>query len=114
MEVTFAIYGTRSTPAGLHEFSSYQCPHCEKTDTTYAVIYSMYFHIFWIPFFPDDKQMIATCSECSFTRGTEKFGPKLFEQCKGLTKKYRHPWWTSSLTILLLAVILAIILNAVV
>jgi zinc-ribbon family len=105
MEITFIIYGKKRTPIGLYEFDSYQCPQCEKVNTTYAVIYSMYFHIFWIPFFPDHKLTVATCSECSFIRGTEKFGPNLLEQSKGLTKKYR--------LLLLLTVILTIIIDAI-
>lgn len=109
----FIIYGWKQTPVGLHEFDLYECPHCEKMNTTYAVIYSIYFHVFWIPFFPDHKLIITNCSECNFTRGAERFGPNLLEQCKGLTSKYRHPWWTWSLLLLLLTVFLAIIIDAI-
>lgn len=112
MDITFFIYGKKQTPIGLYEFDSYQCPQCENLNTTYAIIYSMYFHVFWIPFFPDEKQAIVKCSECGLTRGEEKFGPKLLEQSKGLTKIYRHPWWTWSITLLLITTILAIIIHA--
>lgn len=111
--MAFIVYGWQKTPIGLDEVECYQCPNCEKLNTTYAFVYSKYFHFFWIPFFPDHKLIITNCSECNFKRGAERFGPILLEQIKGLTRKYRHPWWTWSLLLLLITVFLGIIADSV-
>jgi len=111
--MAFIIYGWRQTPVGLHEFEFYECPNCEKVNTTYAIVYSLYFHFFWIPFFPDHKLIITNCSECNFKRGAERFGPILLEQSKELASKYRHPWWTWFLLLFLLAIVVGIIIDVI-
>jgi hypothetical protein len=106
------IYGINKTSIGIFEPLFYKCPRCEELNTTYIVIYSFYYHIFWIPVFPIRKEPIATCSECGFVRDELKFGPSLIKEFEEKKKEYKHPWWTYLLTLIFLALIITIIIVA--
>lgn len=89
----------------------YKCPRCEELHTTYIVVYSFYYHVFWVPVFPYTKGAIATCSACGFWRDETLFGPMLAQEFEGKKKEYKHPWWTYFFTLLVVfLIILAIVL----
>ena len=104
------IYGKQMTLTGGYDVSSYECPYCQKVGSTSLFLQSWYYHIFWVPFFPFGRQGAALCSECGAKRIETQFGPTLTEGYKLIQHKFRHPWWTYTITILLLLVILSIII----
>jgi hypothetical protein len=105
------IHGSNKKAVGIFEPPFYTCPRCDQLHTTYIVIYSVYFHFFWIPAFPYRKEAIATCSECGFWREEIKFGPMLIKEFEEKKNEYKHPWWAYSLTLLFgLLIVLAIVL----
>jgi MFS-type transporter involved in bile tolerance (Atg22 family) len=106
------IHGKQKTSIGVFEPLIYKCPNCEQLHTTYVVVYSIYFHIFWIPVFPYEKDAMANCTECGFKRPEIKFGPNLIKEFEEKRKNYRHPWWTWLLIIIFLGLILTAILVA--
>ena len=106
------FHGKRKTAIGIFEPLFYKCPNCEQLHSTYIVAYSWYFHIFWVPLFPYEKEFVANCSECGFTRSEIKFGPNLVKELGEKRKDFRHPWWTWSWLILFLGVVLYIIIVA--
>jgi hypothetical protein len=106
----FVIYGKQSTVKGGEEVFLYQCPFCEKVGTTSLYLQSWYYHIFWIPFLPFEKQGKSLCSECGAKRTELQFGPKLLEEYRIIKHKFKHPWWTYTITILLLLLIISIII----
>lgn len=110
--MAFFIHGKQRTSIGLFEPPFYKCPNCNEHNTTYVIVYSFYYHLFWIPIFPFEKDAVANCSECSFTRTEIKFGPDLIKEFNEKRKEYKHPWWLWSLTFFILALILAIIIVA--
>ncbi|HWR32931.1 MAG TPA: hypothetical protein VN451_05375 [Chitinophagaceae bacterium] len=106
------FYGKMKTLIGSYEAFMYECPYCEKTNTTFLSVYSWYYHIFWIPLFPYLKEACALCSACKANRGENKFGPKLVSEFKENKKRFHHPWWTWMWTIIFFAVIVSIIIVA--
>jgi MFS-type transporter involved in bile tolerance (Atg22 family) len=110
--MAFIIYGSRKTSIGIFEPPFYKCPNCGELHTTYIIVYSIYYHIFWIPVFPYQKDAIANCSACSFLRNEIKFGPNLIKEFEEKRKEYKHPWWAWSWVIIFLALILTIIIVA--
>jgi hypothetical protein len=96
----FLIKGKKRTPIGIFSASEYECPYCEEVDMTYVVVYSNYFHFFWIPAFPYGKELVANCSGCSAIRDELKFGPVLINRSLEKKAEYLHPWWTWTWTIL--------------
>jgi zinc-ribbon family len=106
------IYGKLKTSIGIFEPPFYKCPNCDQLHTTYVVVYSWYYHIFWIPVFPFEKDAVANCSECGFTRSEIKFGPGLIKDFEEKRKDYKHPWWAWSWTLIFLALILTIVIIA--
>jgi hypothetical protein len=106
------FFGSRSTLSGTAEVFMYECPFCEKNNSTSLFVYSRYYHVFWIPVFPYSKEAFALCSECKTKRSELKFGPKLVSEYRDCKKRFRHPWWTWSWTIIFISVILAIVIVA--
>jgi len=104
------FFGRNKALIGSFDVFMYECPYCEQMNTTSVVVYSIYYHIFWIPLFPYNKEAIANCSECRFLRNELKFGPKLVEELG--KKKFKHPWWTWSWVIIFFLLILSIIIVA--
>ncbi|MEO7923761.1 MAG: hypothetical protein ABIR30_08780 [Chitinophagaceae bacterium] len=108
----FIFYGKTKTMIDSIDVFMYECPYCEKNNTTILSVYSWYYHIFWIPFFPYLKEGYALCADCKTKRSELQFGPKLLSEYKEHSKKIRHPLWTWSISIILLLLILAIIIDA--
>ncbi len=108
----FIIYGSKKSYIKGYDPFMYKCPYCEEQNTTSINIYSKYYHIFWVPVFPFDKEGIATCNNCDAMRGEEKFGPILTSKFKEVTNKMKHPFYTYTLTALLIFFIVFIIIVA--
>lgn len=110
--MAFVIYGSYKKAIGIFEPPFYKCPNCEEYNTSYIVVYSIYYHMFWIPIFPYEKEAVANCSECGFRRNEIKFGPNLIKEFSEKKKEYKHPWWTYSLVLLFVIIILAAIITS--
>ena len=106
------LFGSRKTLSGTLDAFMYECPYCEKSNTTTLFVYSWYYHIFWIPIFPFSKEAFALCSDCKAKRNELKFGTKLVSEFKENKKMFRHPWWTWTFTIIFIILIVSIIIIA--
>lgn len=106
------IYGWRRKMVGAVDAFLYKCPFCEEINTTTIIVYSKYYHIFWIPIFPFAKEAHASCSSCNASRGDNKFGPELTKQANEIIKRFRHPFYLYMLTILFCLLILMIFIVA--
>lgn len=58
------IYGTRSSHLHSEQLTQEKCPNCDAKGSVYAGIFSRYFHVFWIPFFPIGKSAVTQCQTC--------------------------------------------------
>lgn len=103
------FFGSQKTLSGIHDVFMYECPYCEKNNSTTLFVYSWYYHIFWIPLFPYSKEAHALCTECKTKRNEMKFGPKLVSEFKENKKQFRHPWWTWTIIFFLLILTITIV-----
>lgn len=88
------IHGTKTIVLGIHDPYPLQCPVCKELDSIDITIYGTYFHVWFIPVFPQEKDGYARCQHCDFTIRSVKFNrytKELFQQIK---KKYRFPFYT--------------------
>ena len=106
----FIIYGRKTVNIGYDEFLV-KCPACESSNWADIMVVSSYYHMYWIPIFPYEKEANIICRKCGLKRYEVPFTSKLisnFEEVKG---KFRHPWYTYLGLGILAAVILSIIIS---
>ena len=87
------IYGNQETPIGVEEFLI-RCPSCEAHHCADVMVSSNYYHIYWIPIFPFEKNANIICKKCGLKRYGMSFSPSLisnFAEVKGI---FKHPWFT--------------------
>jgi hypothetical protein len=89
----FIIFGTKEATIGADEFLI-RCPACDKHSYADAMIVSKYFHIYFIPIFPYEKEANIICQECGLRRYNIPFEEGLFSDFKEIKKRFRHPWYT--------------------
>ena len=98
------IYGVRQTPIGLDEFLI-KCPSCETYSWADIMVISHYFHFYFIPFFPTDKNANVICKTCGLKRYEMSFDKKLISNYDEVKGNYRHPWFTYiGLTVIILII----------
>jgi zinc-ribbon family len=87
-------YGTKQVLLGSYDPYPLQCPECKELATIDITIYGDYYHYWYIPIFPYEKDGYAKCSSCDFTINSVKFNrntKELFREIKG---KFRYPFYT--------------------
>lgn len=105
-------YGTKRASIGIHEPYPLQCPNCKQLNTVSYMIYSEYWHFYFIPIFPFEKDGYARCSNCSFHINSIKFNRLTKDEFKDIRKKFRHPFYTYiGITIFLAPIVIAIVLE---
>jgi hypothetical protein len=87
------FYGWRSVATGTEEILV-NCPSCEGATTTDILVYSKYFHIFWIPIFPFEKTAMTICSDCGLKKQGISLDSKSILNSKEIKSNFRHPYWT--------------------
>ena len=106
------ILGQSETIAGMDEFFV-KCPVCEGSTLADVMVTSKYFHIFWIPIFPVDKDANIICKTCGVKRFGLDFNEKLIgDQYSDAKAKFRHPWFTYLGVTLFSLCILAVIIES--
>ncbi|MDP4262869.1 MAG: zinc-ribbon domain-containing protein [Bacteroidota bacterium] len=88
------IYGTNRARLGLYEPSPFQCPQCKELDTIDIIMYGDYFHFWYIPIFPYEKDGYAKCSNCGFTINSIKFNRNTKDLFQEIKRKFRYPFYT--------------------
>jgi ribosomal protein L37AE/L43A len=106
------IFGSRKAKIGSYDVFMYQCPFCEQNNSTRITVLCIYYHIFFIPFFPYAKDAIANCNNCNASMKEINFGPKLIEEFRETKKNFKYPWWTWLWVIIFLLLILTIFIVA--
>ncbi len=104
------LFGKRKTLSGTSDVFMYECPYCGENNTTIFFVYTWYIHMFWIPILPISNEGHALCSACKASRDELRFGPKLVAEYKEHKNRFRDPWWTWSLTIGVIVLVLAVII----
>lgn len=70
------------------------CSKCGTQCNMILNIYQVYYHVFWIPFFPKEKTGVAHCLHCNNITQKEDFTKEMFESLELLKRKSKTPIWT--------------------
>lgn len=89
----FVIYGESSMNIAKGEEMTH-CPYCGCDSTADVFVYGKYFHVFWLPFFPINKDVDLTCHRCGGKRIGPVFKKSLFKYPKHLSMSYRYRWYS--------------------
>lgn len=70
------------------------CPSCECDHWADVMVISNYYHFYYVPIFPIDKEANVICKKCGCKRYGTSFGKKLLSNYDEVKRFYRHPWYT--------------------
>ena len=91
--MAFLIYGSKRATIGYDEFLV-KCPSCEGHSWADGSVYANYYHIFWIPIFPYEKEVFLICQKCGLRRYEVPFTPDFIGDFDNVKRKFRYPWYT--------------------
>jgi zinc-ribbon family len=109
--MAFIFYGVRKATIGLDEFLV-KCPSCEADSFADIMITSNYYHIYFVPIFPFEKEANMICQKCGLRRYDVPFNARTFKNYQEIKGKFRHPWYTYFFAGVMSLIILLIILFA--
>jgi hypothetical protein len=87
-------YGTKKILIGVYDPFPFQCPECKKLGTVDIAIYCEYYHFWYIPIFPHEKDGSAKCSNCDLKINSVKFNKNTKELFQQIKRKFRYPFYT--------------------
>ena len=107
-------YGTKRVTLGIHDPFPFQCPNCKQINTVEYAIYGEYYHFWYIPVFPFEKDGYAKCSHCDFRINSLKYNKLTEEDFRQVKKKLKYPFYTyTGAAIFLFPILVAIVLSLV-
>jgi len=87
------IYGRNASKIGELNIQNSTCPHCENTGTQHISVFGKYAHIYWIPFFPLGKEVVAECVHCKRTISQKDFPSSLKNKYEDHKNQIKRPIW---------------------
>ena len=107
----FIYYGVRKATIGLDEFLI-KCPSCEADSFADVMITSNYYHIYFVPMFPFEKEANTICQKCGLRSYDVPFNKRTFKNYYEVKSKFRHPWYTYFFTgLMVLIIIISVIIS---
>ena len=106
------IYGVQQTPIGLDEFLI-KCPSCETYSWADTMVVSHYFQIYFVPFFPTEKDANVICKTCGLKRYAMSFDQNLISHYNEVKRNYRHPWFTYIGLAVVVLIVVSIVVAAI-
>ena len=106
------IFGHKKTPIDFDEFLV-KCPTCEFHSWADIMVLSVYFHFYWIPIFPFDKEANIICKKCGLKRYGRSFDSSLINNYNEIKDRFHHPWFTYSGAAFLTLIFIVIILSSI-
>lgn len=107
------FFGVKEVPIGIDEFLV-KCPSCEGHSLADILVISKYFHFFWIPFFPIEKDANVICKTCGLRRYGMIFDSNLINNYNEVKGKFKHPWFTYIGSAVFILIFVSIILASIV
>jgi len=105
------IHGVKKATIGIDEFMV-KCPSCEVDCFADIMITSNYYHFWFIPMFPFEKEANIVCQRCGLRRYNVPFNSRTFKNYAEVKHKFRHPWYTYFATAFVaLMVLIAIVVS---
>lgn len=87
------IYGRKASKIAELNIQNSTCPHCENTGTQHISVFGKYAHIYWIPFFPLGKEVVAECAHCKRTISQKEFSSNLKTRYEEQKDQVKRPIW---------------------
>lgn len=101
----FITYGVQQANIGMDELMM-KCPSCEADNFADVMITTNYYHIYYIPIAPFEKEATIICQKCGLRRYHVPFGPKFFKNYYEIKSKFRHPIYTYFVLLFIASLIL--------
>lgn len=106
-------FGKYQRLLGIHEPFEFQCPNCKEIGSISYAFQAEYFHIWYIPVFPIEKDGFARCSHCTYKIDSLKFNRATRDDFKEMSRQFRYPLYMyTGLIIIIAPILLAILLEA--
>lgn len=102
------FFGVNEVPIGIDE-NLVRCPSCEGYNLADIMVISKYFHFFWIPIFPMEKDLNVICKTCGLKRYGMNFDSNIISNYNEIKAKFKHPWFTYIGTTIFLLIFISII-----
>jgi hypothetical protein len=104
------IVGTKQIPIDTENLLL-NCPSCNSHQFSDILVSSKYFHFYYLPVIPVDKDAYSICNKCGYQRSFE-FSRKFRLENSIQAKKFRHPMYTyAGILIFIILIIVMIIAN---
>jgi len=107
--MAIVLFGEKEILIAADEFLIY-CPCCERHSWADILVVSHYFHFYYMPFFPINKDSNIVCKTCGMRRYDVSFNHKLVANYNEIKNLYRHPWFTYIGLSIIIAVVCTIII----
>lgn len=108
--MTVIIFGIKETAIDIDEYLV-RCPSCEGYSLADVMVMSKYYHFYWMPFFPTEKDANVICKSCGLKRDGMAFNSDLINNYNEVKRKYRHPWFTYIGSSIMILIFIAILLS---
>ena len=104
------FFGTSERPIDVDEFFI-KCASCETHSWADIMVLSKYWHIYWVPIFPIDKEANIICKKCGLKRFGIPFDERLISNYEEVKGRFRHKWYLfSGIGLFILVILLALLL----
>jgi hypothetical protein len=90
--MAFIKTGENKIIIGVDELLVY-CPSCESAQWSDIMVTGKYFHLYWIPILPVDKEVNIICRNCGLKRYGLPFNQKVFSDYEEIKSRFPHPWF---------------------
>ena len=109
--MAFILYGVKKANIGIDEILSF-CPSCEADKFQDILITSNYYHLYYIPVFPIEKEVTFICNSCGLKRIDVPLTERELKNYAEINKKFRHPWYTYIVSFLFaMPIVIAILVS---
>ena len=105
------FYGVHKATIGMGEFMVY-CPSCEADNFADFMATSNYYHFYFVPVFPFEKEANIVCQKCGLKRYEVPFKSKVVQNIFEVNSKFKHPWYTYAFLLVIAFIILLIAIFA--
>lgn len=103
------IYGTRAVQIAK-EFVPDKCPNCGSVSSIDMHVFQKYAHVFWIPFFPLERNGVSQCDKCKQILKEDQMPDALRGSYYRLKKQTKTPVWIFSGLALVAIIITSVII----
>ena len=87
------FYGVKSSHVKSEYSDDGVCPACDTPGQMVMGVNANYAHVFWIPFFPLYKKVLAICNHCNAVFELKEMPQDLRNQCDKFRRAQRFPVW---------------------